>query len=293
MCLFSETMFEYKNEDPSARKLFPFRLHQLLSEAEQRGVNDIIAWDTSGTKFIIHKPKELESKILKTFFNQSKIASFKRQLNAYGFKRISIPEIKESSKAMIYTHESFTRDDPSSCQRITRRNYSPFQVDSIPAVQTTSEEINFKSVASADITALHEDTNEKESTRHEAALPVRDFQPIHSVSRTIFRPEKVIVSHLPSEASTKKRRARSWSPAPAHAPMQQKASIGLQEDFSLSPSSNIPPRGDTVLDELAITVDRNIPLDEHGRADMNAWDPIIESLSNSFSSSSSSMSAPF
>lgn len=285
-------MFEYKNEHPnSSRKLFPFRLHQLLSEAEQRGVNDIITWDTSGTKFIIHKPKELEAKILKTFFNQSKIASFKRQLNAYGFKRISIPEIQESSKAMIFSHESFTRDDPSSCQRITRTNYSPFQVDSIPAVQTSSDEINFKPAASVDAIALHEDTNEKESTTHEAALPVRDFQ---TISRTIFQPEKNIVSHLPSEASTRKRRARSWSPAPAHSPMHHKATTGLQEDFSLSPSSHIPDSGDTVLDELAITVDRNIPLDEHGHADMNAWDPIIESLSSrSYSSSSSSMSAPF
>jgi len=115
-----------KASKKSNRLTFPIRLHGLLKQAEKFGVDHIISWNDDGTKFIIHNQKQFVAKILPNIFKQSKFASFRRQLNAYGFERVFIPnslsKVGEGAGALIvYTRENFTRDDPSACELITRR----------------------------------------------------------------------------------------------------------------------------------------------------------------------------
>ena len=101
-----------------SRQTFPYQLHALLCEAERIRFNNIIAWQPSGESFIILQPNEFETKILPQFFRQTKISSFKRQLNAYGFQR----HRTDSLDLLVYSNlPFFIRDSPEGCTSIHRR----------------------------------------------------------------------------------------------------------------------------------------------------------------------------
>lgn len=287
-----------------SRKIFPLRLHELLSEAKAQGVSDIISWHPSGAKFIIHKPKELESKVLATFFNQSKIASFKRQLNAYGFKRESLPNKQEGVGAMLFSHEGFLRDDPSCCERITRKNYSPMQSANVIGIdrgtyfRPESEQDlsplplteDFSQQQSADPLSL-EDNEEGSTPRGMVSSLLLDSDRLNFDADRNLRQPRTNFSDQPRGEYAKPRRAKSLSPVSGQPQMQHRMPHKLHEDVFQTPS-HAPVSSDDILDELVTTVDRNTPLREFGDEDMAIWDATIESLSSnsknnaSFSSSS-------
>lgn len=65
--------------------LFPAKLHQMLGEVDP----DIVGWRPHGRAFRVNKPTEfVEDVIPKYGFKQSKLVSFNRQLNLYGFSRV-------------------------------------------------------------------------------------------------------------------------------------------------------------------------------------------------------------
>jgi len=49
------------------------------------------------------------------YFRHSRLSSFKRQLNLYGFEQINIGPFRGG-----YYHENFHRDNPESCRRMRR-----------------------------------------------------------------------------------------------------------------------------------------------------------------------------
>jgi len=57
---------------------FPWKLHEMLEDAATEGNEHIVSWQTHGHSFIVHKPKVFVEKIMPTYFNQSKFASFQR-----------------------------------------------------------------------------------------------------------------------------------------------------------------------------------------------------------------------
>eukprot|EP00522_Entomoneis_paludosa_P007807 CAMPEP_0172441240 /NCGR_PEP_ID=MMETSP1065-20121228/1809_1 /TAXON_ID=265537 /ORGANISM="Amphiprora paludosa, Strain CCMP125" /LENGTH=271 /DNA_ID=CAMNT_0013190501 /DNA_START=54 /DNA_END=869 /DNA_ORIENTATION=+ len=82
---------------------FPLKLHDMLDLVESDGFSDLISWQPHGRCFVIHKP-ELMDHILPKYFKISKWSSFQRQLNLYGFKRITAGLDKGG-----YYHEKFLR----------------------------------------------------------------------------------------------------------------------------------------------------------------------------------------
>ena len=68
---------------------FPAKLHQVLGDMEKNGHENIMCWMPHGRSFIIKEPKEFVKEYMPTYFNQHKLASFQRQLNLYGFKRLT------------------------------------------------------------------------------------------------------------------------------------------------------------------------------------------------------------
>ena len=58
----SETIQRKQAKDEKA--YFPARLHFMLSELKSDGMESIASWQPHGRSFIVHKPKELELKIL-------------------------------------------------------------------------------------------------------------------------------------------------------------------------------------------------------------------------------------
>lgn len=68
-----------------------------------------------GRCFLVHNPKEFVDEIMSTFFRQSKLTSFQRQLNLYGFSRITAGRDRGG-----YYHELFLRDKLFLCQNMNR-----------------------------------------------------------------------------------------------------------------------------------------------------------------------------
>lgn len=92
---------------------FPSKLHKLLEHSEQSEIAHIISWQVHGRAFKIHKPKEFTEKVGPVYFQQTKLASFRRQLYFYGFLRISQGPDKGS-----YYHEFFLRGKAFLTKRI-------------------------------------------------------------------------------------------------------------------------------------------------------------------------------
>ena len=83
---------------------FPMKLHEMLIDVEKKGMSEIVSWQPHGRAFLVHIPKDFVDKILPKYFKQTKIGSFQRQLNLYGFTRISSGKDKGG-----YYHELFLR----------------------------------------------------------------------------------------------------------------------------------------------------------------------------------------
>lgn len=83
---------------------FPVKLHQLLSGTDEDGFSHIVSWQPHGRSFIVKKHNEFVEKVLPCCFRQTKFASFQRQLNLYGFRRITQGRDKGG-----YYHELFLR----------------------------------------------------------------------------------------------------------------------------------------------------------------------------------------
>jgi hypothetical protein len=94
---------------------FPLKLHAMLDQIEADGLADVISWQPHGRSFLVHKPKEFVSHVMPKYFRQSKLTSFQRQLNLYGFCRLT-----KGSDNKGYYHELFLRGRPFLCKKMVR-----------------------------------------------------------------------------------------------------------------------------------------------------------------------------
>jgi hypothetical protein len=94
---------------------FPEKLHRLLLEVEAAGRGDVISFVANGRAFAIHQPDKFFKEIVPLYFRQSRLSSFKRQLNLYGFELINTGPARGG-----YYHEMFVKDHPELCRRMRR-----------------------------------------------------------------------------------------------------------------------------------------------------------------------------
>ena len=98
---------------------FPIKLHTILKQLHNEGSEDIVSWLPHGRSFQIHNVRVFEQVIMKRFFRQSKISSFRRQLNLYGFQRVHYGRDIGS-----YYHRYFLRGKPHLAKHIVRESYT-------------------------------------------------------------------------------------------------------------------------------------------------------------------------
>eukprot|EP00559_Dactyliosolen_fragilissimus_P007566 CAMPEP_0184855234 /NCGR_PEP_ID=MMETSP0580-20130426/536_1 /TAXON_ID=1118495 /ORGANISM="Dactyliosolen fragilissimus" /LENGTH=522 /DNA_ID=CAMNT_0027349693 /DNA_START=174 /DNA_END=1742 /DNA_ORIENTATION=- len=91
---------------------FPMKLHCILSNNE---FNDVITWLPHGRSWRVLKPKTFEEKVIPLYFRHAKYASFMRQVNGWGFKRIT-----QGPDHNSYYHELFLRGLPQICVKMRR-----------------------------------------------------------------------------------------------------------------------------------------------------------------------------
>ena len=98
------------------RQPFPFKLHTMLDTIEKDGYVSVISWQPHGRCFVVHDPAAFVKTVMPKYFNQSKFSSFQRQLNLYGFNRITQGPDKGG-----YYHEMFLRGKLPFARRIARK----------------------------------------------------------------------------------------------------------------------------------------------------------------------------
>lgn len=94
-------------------KPFPERFMEVLDRPD---MEHIVSWMPHGRAFIVLNTQQLCDVVLPRFFKQSKFMSFTRQLNLWGFKRIS-----KGPDAGAYYHELFLRGRPRLCMLMKRQ----------------------------------------------------------------------------------------------------------------------------------------------------------------------------
>jgi hypothetical protein len=96
---------------------FPWKVHDMLQEAESNNFAHIVSWEPDGVSFRVRKSDEFVTTIMPLYFNQTKYESFRRQLNLYNFSRVA----RGISRGK-YFHSSFVKGDRSLCKLIKRRS---------------------------------------------------------------------------------------------------------------------------------------------------------------------------
>jgi hypothetical protein len=100
-----------------AETKFPCKLYHMLDDVEKRGLTHIASWHPDGMCFRVHDPRAFVEQILPQYFKKSKFRSFQRQLNLYGFHRITaLNPFWES----CYHHPDFIKGDEAGCRKINR-----------------------------------------------------------------------------------------------------------------------------------------------------------------------------
>jgi hypothetical protein len=94
---------------------FPIKLHRMLQECEEHGKSNIVSWQPDGRSFRVHSPTKFVDMVLPFYFSQTKYRSFQRQLNHYGFERMTKGPLEGS-----YSHPCFLIDQPKLCYGMRR-----------------------------------------------------------------------------------------------------------------------------------------------------------------------------
>ena len=94
---------------------FPEKLHRMLEEVQKSGKDDIISFFSHGRAFAVHDPDRFTAEIMPSYFKQSRLSSFQRQLNLYGFTRIT-----SGPDAGGYYHELFLKARPTLAIQMRR-----------------------------------------------------------------------------------------------------------------------------------------------------------------------------
>jgi hypothetical protein len=114
---------EKRRQLTRASEPFPVRLFRLLSDLESSEENqDIASFTASGQAFEIFKPVEFMKDVAPRYFRQKHYSSFTRQLNCYGFHKVS-----RGPDMGAFCHQKFQRDKPELCKGITAKVTEDYQ----------------------------------------------------------------------------------------------------------------------------------------------------------------------
>ena len=113
-------MPEQNNETQKNTTSFLDKLYNILENEP----NDVISWCKNGDSFIITDPELFSQTIMGKYFKTSKFNSFVRQLNFYGFRKVSRDspsDDKTTSKSWEFKHPHFMKGRKDLLVKIHRK----------------------------------------------------------------------------------------------------------------------------------------------------------------------------
>ncbi|KAL7572586.1 hypothetical protein ACA910_000402 [Epithemia clementina (nom. ined.)] len=145
---------------------FTIKLHEMLNTVEREESKHIVSWQPHGRCFVIHKI-EMFKELLPRFFGINKIASFQRQLNMYGFQRITRGVDKGG-----YYHELFLRGRVFLAYQIRRVR---IKGTGARAKANPEQEPNFWEMAWLEPLDFHDNNSSKRSSIHQLPSDARRY----------------------------------------------------------------------------------------------------------------------
>lgn len=115
---------EVKERRPYRHESFPEKLYRMIREAEESGMEHVLSWTSCGKSFEVHDIAAFEQEIIPHYFRHSRFASFRRQLNMYGFKRVTASHGKAE-----FANTDFHRDRPEDCAKLKRVSEIQLKLD--------------------------------------------------------------------------------------------------------------------------------------------------------------------
>ncbi|XP_035679751.1 heat shock factor protein-like isoform X2 [Branchiostoma floridae] len=109
----------------------PAFLTKLWTLVEDPSTNELIFWSTNGTSFHVYDQARFAKEVLPKFFKHNNMASFVRQLNMYGFRKVMNVEsggLKADRDDMEFSHQNFIRGKPNLLEHIKRKVGAPVSV---------------------------------------------------------------------------------------------------------------------------------------------------------------------
>jgi hypothetical protein len=181
---------------------FPWKLHEMLDSMARKQDDSIVCWQPHGRAFMVHDPKGFVTRIMPDYFNQTKYASFQRQLNLYGFSRLSHGRDKGA-----YYHQCFVRAQRGLCRNMIRQKIKGTKVR---RSLSADEEPNFYSIKYND-----------------ASMPSPPLPTVPVVGKRVSR------GRSPSKLRTKKRKTEAPG---SEAPVQSLVSLMRERNPPAFPS---------------------------------------------------------
>lgn len=231
----------------STSQSFPMKLHSLLEHVEAEGLSHIISWQPHGRCFCIHKTQEFSEIVLPTYLRQAKLTSFQRQLNLYGFARLT-----RGKDAGGYYHELFLRGKGNLTKRMKR---TKIKGTKFKAASSPDQEPDFYSMPP--VTALahvsDESSADNDSHRDGYSCSTMQMQPssvVEFCSTSPYEPNSFQVPcqqifHTPIQQQQQQQQFLMSSPAGCTssigmmAPLVSSSSAMKWEDVSISSTGMI------------------------------------------------------
>ncbi|XP_041910163.1 heat shock factor protein 4 isoform X6 [Arvicola amphibius] len=103
----------------------PAFLGKLWALVGDQGTDHLIRWSPSGTSFLVSDQSRFAKEVLPQYFKHSNMASFVRQLNMYGFRKVvSIEQgglLRPERDHVEFQHPSFVRGREQLLERVRRK----------------------------------------------------------------------------------------------------------------------------------------------------------------------------
>jgi len=102
------------NPAPFVRKTF-----DIVSDPS---TNAIVCWSASGASFLVLEEHSFQKEVLPKYFKHDNLCSFIRQLNTYGFRKVSgSKDLNSSQNVLEFEQSDFRKDHPELLANLKRK----------------------------------------------------------------------------------------------------------------------------------------------------------------------------